>query len=81
MFAAEVLHRYAPWEFMERPKLGFGVPIYCWLRGTFRYCLEDLLDEKRLRNEEGLLVQGRFERFVWKMSSPSGPDINICGTC
>lgn len=47
----EVLYRHVPRELIERPKMGFGIPLHDWLRGPLRPWAEALLDETRLRNE------------------------------
>ncbi|UVT16858.1 MAG: asparagine synthase (glutamine-hydrolyzing) [Nitrospira sp.] len=47
----QVLYRHVPKQLVERPKMGFALPLDSWLRSSLRDWAEALLDESRLRRE------------------------------
>jgi asparagine synthase (glutamine-hydrolysing) len=46
-----LLHRHVPAELVDRPKMGFGIPVGDWLRGPLRGWVEDLLDPTLLAEQ------------------------------
>ena len=59
----EVMDDNFPKDLIERPKMGFAVPLAEWLRGPLKDWAESLLDEKRLHEEGFFNVE--FVRSKW----------------
>lgn len=47
----QLLYRHVPRALIERPKMGFGIPIDTWLRGPLKGWAEELIGERRLASE------------------------------
>ena len=63
----QLVYRYVPRNLMERPKMGFAIPLDSWLRGPLREWAEALLAEDRLR-KEGYL-DPVYIRSAWRKHS------------
>lgn len=47
----DIAYDYIPKELLDRPKVGFGVPLDKWLRGPLREQLVDMIDEDFLNRQ------------------------------
>lgn len=60
----QVLYKYVPRELIDRPKMGFSVPVAHWLRNELNEWAGDLLGSKRVM-ENSMLNQAHITR-VWR---------------
>ena len=59
----QILYRYVPAELVERPKMGFVMPVDLWLRGPLREWAEDLLSAESLGRHGFLAVKPIREKW------------------
>jgi len=58
----EIVHKYVPREIMDRPKMGFGIPLSNWFRTELKFYLDNYLNVDRIQK------QGIFQSdFVHKL--------------
>lgn len=65
----QLLYQYVPKELVERPKMGFGVPIDNWLRGSLRTWADDYFAENRMRAEDHFDVHTITQTWVQHCNS------------
>jgi asparagine synthase (glutamine-hydrolysing) len=47
----EITHKYLPKSLMDRPKMGFGIPLIAWFKDELKSYFLHYLDEERLKKE------------------------------
>ena len=52
----KIVHEYVPKSIMDRPKMGFGVPVFNWLRNDLKSFTEEFMSEKAFA-QHGLFNQ------------------------
>lgn len=63
----EILYQYVPKNLIERPKMGFAVPLSEWMKGPLRDWVEALLDEKKLQEQgyfDAKLIQKKWREHL-----------------
>jgi len=63
----KLLYKYVPAKLIERPKMGFAIPVDAWLRGPLREWAGDLLNEDRLQRDgffKPKLIVDRFSEHI-----------------
>lgn len=65
-----ILYKYVPREMIERPKMGFGVPLDRWLRGALKDWASDLLSPALLQ-KQGYLRADRIDK-IWQQHCKGG---------
>ena len=59
----QIVHKYIPSQMMERPKMGFGIPIESWLGNELKDLVQENLSERNLRNH-GLFNVEEVKKIV-----------------
>ncbi|MFM9050781.1 MAG: asparagine synthase (glutamine-hydrolyzing), partial [Bacteroidota bacterium] len=70
----DIVHKYVPAHLMERPKMGFGIPLVKWMRSELRDLFNEVMDDRNVaatgildvetvRNMKTAYLEGRLENF------------------
>ncbi len=58
----EIVHKYIPKEMMDRPKMGFGIPIVSWLETELKPFVDRYLDDGFIL-KQGIFNNGEVQRI------------------
>lgn len=58
----QIVHKYVPKEIMERPKMGFGIPVESWLANELKDLVQQYLGESSLKQHQ-LFNEGEVRKI------------------
>lgn len=71
----KILYKYVPQEMVDRPKMGFGIPLANWLRGDLSPLLDDHLNDVDIR-AQGVLDPAIVKRTVHAFTNGDDHAVN-----
>lgn len=61
----QLTYKYVPQALLDRPKMGFGVPLCKWLRTVLKDEIHRYADQEILKKQD-IFVPEAVERLIWK---------------
>jgi len=58
----EIAHKYLPKDLMDRPKMGFGIPLAKWLRNDLKDLVLEYLEEERI-DQQGIFNSKELKKI------------------
>ncbi len=58
----QIVHQYVPQSMMERPKMGFGIPIAAWLKEELRHFVDEAFDPAFVQ-QQGIFRQAELDQL------------------
>jgi asparagine synthase (glutamine-hydrolysing) len=72
----DIVYKYVPKELMDRPKTGFSIPIYSWLKTDLKYLIEENLDSSSIE-ETGIFNIYSVEKIKNQFFNDQLDDLTI----
>ncbi len=67
-FLKNITHKYIPKSIMQRPKMGFGIPINDWLKNDLNYLIQDNLNNQEL-DRHGIFNTKKMSKLIKTVSN------------
>jgi asparagine synthase (glutamine-hydrolysing) len=71
----EIVHKYIPEEIMDRPKMGFGVPIEDWFKKDLKDYFETYLGEGALKKHNLFNIDFIQKKKAWYYTGKANKNV------